>query len=718
MLNERKLTERELDVRKQAVKGLMSNKRTLVQKYGKDAEKVMYGIATKQAKKKIEDMNLDNLKELIKKSLQHEETTPSVPNASTDVTKTVDTGFSGRADYGEEDKALGREDELEMRGLEENSDFEPHMMYDPKTGKGYKAEKYEDHVKMDKMGYVHDKPKDLSKGKVNEQYDENDIEMAVQDLRDAADNIEQAGEDAREIVRQYFPNELSRLDAYGAFSNVYSANRYDVTLGSFIDRLEEKGFEIDDDGDVFVNEGHMMSMDDLDVGHTDNEPHMLKKELARAGQMIQMLYRAVDKYDGEGEVDFPQWWQKKIIQANAMLDSAFDYLDGEEMVAKIDAMIDGAEEVEVDIDVVNEIDQEKRLDAEKAIKSTLKDEGGAAGLEPLVKAVKKLGIDKDQLKSMIKKVVGVAKHKHGDYISTPINEIDYDEALTLRGMLADLKKEREQLFRDMEQEAEPEGGPIADRYGDELNKIEDRMYKIAKQLRDYDMNESLNEEMDGGQLFDYFAKKGYDVTERSADGRKPGFEGYMVSRGDGPYPQSVIIQYNKDNDQFMISRMGGYRIDQKEAIKAGMREQGYSGVVGRDSYITDGNYTPVDISVEGLKDIVDHVMTGLDREGQAQGDFYKARGRTSGTIDEKELSKSDKKDLKKIEKALKGSSKAHKNQADRISKIVKEKLTKRHKVDDFVDDFKKSKAPQFKGKSADKKRKMAVAAYLSKQNEK
>ena len=103
MLNERKLTERELDVRKQAVKGLMSNKRTLVQKYGKDAEKVMYGIATKQAKKKIEDMNLDNLKELIKKSLQHEETTPSVPNASTDVTKTVDTGFSGRADYGEED---------------------------------------------------------------------------------------------------------------------------------------------------------------------------------------------------------------------------------------------------------------------------------------------------------------------------------------------------------------------------------------------------------------------------------------------------------------------------------------------------------------------------------------------------------------------------------------------------------------------------------------
>ena len=33
------------------------------------------------------------------------------------------------------------------------------MMYDPKTGKGYKADTYEDHVRMDKMGYVHEKPK-------------------------------------------------------------------------------------------------------------------------------------------------------------------------------------------------------------------------------------------------------------------------------------------------------------------------------------------------------------------------------------------------------------------------------------------------------------------------------------------------------------------------------------------------------------------------------
>ena len=41
---------------------------------------------------------------------------------------------------------------------------------------------------------------------------------------------------------------------------------------------------------------------------------------------------------------------------------------------------------------------------------------------------------------------------------------------------------------------------------------------------------------------------------------------------------------------------------------------------------------------------------------------------------EKELSKSDEIALKKISKALGGSSKAHKNQADRINKIIREKL--------------------------------------------
>ncbi len=40
-------------------------------------------------------------------------------------------------------------------------DFKPHMMYDPKTGKGYNAETEKEHFRMKKMGYTHDKPKQV-----------------------------------------------------------------------------------------------------------------------------------------------------------------------------------------------------------------------------------------------------------------------------------------------------------------------------------------------------------------------------------------------------------------------------------------------------------------------------------------------------------------------------------------------------------------------------
>jgi len=43
--------------------------------------------------------------------------------------------------------------------LDEADDFKPHMMYDPKTGKGYKADTMDDHLRMKKMGYTHDAPK-------------------------------------------------------------------------------------------------------------------------------------------------------------------------------------------------------------------------------------------------------------------------------------------------------------------------------------------------------------------------------------------------------------------------------------------------------------------------------------------------------------------------------------------------------------------------------
>jgi len=112
--------------------------------------------------------------------------------------------------------------------------------------------------------------------------------------------------------------------------------------------MEKKGKDLDKDGDIDSND-YLAARDaaikkstqteDLDVGHQDDEPSMLKSELYRAAKMASMLYKELDKYDNmPGEVDFPQWWQAKIIKANLYLSSAFDYLDGKQKVAQIDSM--------------------------------------------------------------------------------------------------------------------------------------------------------------------------------------------------------------------------------------------------------------------------------------------------------------------------------------------------------------------------------------------
>jgi len=53
--------------------------------------------------------------------------------------------------------------------------------------------------------------------------------------------------------------------------------------------------------------------------------------------------------------------------------------------------------------------------------------------------------------------------------------------------LKDLYSDRRQKLIDMEQEAEIEGGPIADRYGDELNKIEDRIADLIAQRKSLEL---------------------------------------------------------------------------------------------------------------------------------------------------------------------------------------------------------------------------------------
>ena len=82
--------------------------------------------------------------------------------------------------------------------------------------------------------------------------------------------------------------------------------------------------------------------EDLDLGHEDNEPHMIKAELAQIGKYAMELYKIVDQFEGPQEVDFPAWWQSKITTAKSMISSAKHYLEFELEEPKIDAMVDVA----------------------------------------------------------------------------------------------------------------------------------------------------------------------------------------------------------------------------------------------------------------------------------------------------------------------------------------------------------------------------------------
>ena len=411
---------------------------------------------------------------------------------------------------------------------------------------------------------------------------------------------------------------------------------------------------------------------DLDVGHQDDEPDMLKQYAYDIATYAAKLYKSLDKYDKmDAEVDFPNWWQAKVIMARDYISKAQHYLEFEEKQPAIDQLAlqeninpEAEKYVKRFIAGVAKKYGYDEMDAVHLIYKVLANTGyldmrlesineRVGALQDFINLIRDRAVDSEfsEQEEALEVIEALADHygikiQTGGFVgeigmfndprgyrkSKPEPEV-FDKKYVAKDTY-DILKHGKKLMTFFGSEGE------ANAYINKRNREVrgEGKYKSDAQRKAIYATKAekgeLKEEMDGGQLFDYFAKKGYEVTERRPDGKEAGFDGYMVSRGSSRSPQAVIFQYDKDVDQFMISRISGYRIDQDKAMKAGMRQAGRSGVAGIDSYMTDGNYQPVDISVQGLKDIVDHVMSGLDREAKAQSDFYSNRGRTSGTIDE------------------------------------------------------------------------------------
>ena len=286
LVTEETLTRAQLDKREDYLKDLKKQKKSLIKRYGKDAEAVMYGRATNLAKKAVSEMDKQKLKELVKTSLMNDEV--------------------------EENKVYGP-GELDFSGVitPEQKLIANAFMIDPtRTKFDYKnnAVTFPDPIRVEllKGGEVMLGSVKMGNrlGFIKGYFDENGNEIEGGNIKIPAKHP--MGEGKKE----------------------------DVTGDG---KIDSKDYLAKRDAAIQKAKGEVK--EDMDLGHEDNEPHMLKADLYRIGKYAMELYQMVDQFEGQGEVDFPSWWQAMITDSKEKMVKAKHYLDFEIKEPAIDAAV-------------------------------------------------------------------------------------------------------------------------------------------------------------------------------------------------------------------------------------------------------------------------------------------------------------------------------------------------------------------------------------------
>lgn len=151
-------------------------------------------------------------------------------------------------------------------------------------------------------------------------------------------------ENLKSMVRDAKESKLAKKDYDGDGEIESSEEEYKGSRDKAIKGVKEHGQYFDRVADV--NADSTPISEDIDLGHQDNEPHMIKAELYLIAKQASELYKMIDSVDNMGEIDFPHWWQAKIVLAKNYLTGAKDYLDS--------ALAVGNEDEEMEDDELDE----------------------------------------------------------------------------------------------------------------------------------------------------------------------------------------------------------------------------------------------------------------------------------------------------------------------------------------------------------------------------
>jgi hypothetical protein len=148
-------------------------------------------------------------------------------------------------------------------------------------------------------------------------------------------------ENLKSMVRDAKESKLAKKDYDGDGEIESSEEEYKGSRDKAIKGVKEHGQYADRISDVNADSSPIS--EDIDLGHQDNEPRMIKAELYLIAKQATELYKIIDSLDNMGEIDFPHWWQAKIVLAKNYLTGAKDYLDGALSVGNEDGEVNNDE---------------------------------------------------------------------------------------------------------------------------------------------------------------------------------------------------------------------------------------------------------------------------------------------------------------------------------------------------------------------------------------